>query len=129
MSDRERERVILIVEDNRDVRYIFSEVFQGLGYRVLEAGNGAQAWKILASENAQVDVILTDLRMPVMDGLAFCTKVKTEPLLWSIPVVLLTATPLHNVPQAHELFSAVLVKPCPFNKLISAIDLVQKELP
>ncbi|MDR9850188.1 response regulator [Herbaspirillum huttiense] len=127
MSDRERDRVILIVEDNREVRYIFSEVFRGLDYRVLEAGTGVEAWQILSNGNAKVNVILTDLRMPVMDGLEFCTKVKNDPHLWSIPVVLLTATTLQNVPQALELFSAVLVKPCPFNKLISTVELVQRD--
>jgi len=126
MSGCERNRAILVVEDNKDVRHIFSEVFHSLNYRVLEASDGLNACAILRNATSPVHVILTDLRMPVMDGLELCARVKKDPRFWAIPVVLLTATSLHNLPPMRELFSAVLVKPCPFGKLIATLEAVQK---
>jgi len=126
MSGCEHDRTILVVEDNKDVRHIFSEVFHSLNYQVLEASDGLNAWEILNNATSPVHVILTDLRMPVMDGLELCTRVKNDPRFWAVPVVLLTATSLHNLPQMRKLFSAVLVKPCPFGKLISTLKAVQK---
>jgi len=65
--------------------------------------------------------------MPVMNDLEFCTNGKHEPHLWPIPVVPQIATPLQNAPQTLELFSVVLKKSCPFNKLISMVELVQRD--
>lgn len=63
-----RGRTILLVEDNVDVRTIFSEVFKNEGYRVLEATNGREAYDLMMGSDDSVNVVLTDLRMPIMDG-------------------------------------------------------------
>lgn len=118
-------RTLLIVEDNQDVRGILSEVFQADGYRVLEANNGKEGYDILINSGVAVSVVLTDLRMPVMDGMEFATLLKNDPRFSSIPVVLLSATPLKNSWGALEVFKALLVKPCAFSVLISTVESVQ----
>ncbi|MDR9850189.1 response regulator [Herbaspirillum huttiense] len=115
---------LLIVEDNSDVRAIYVELLQNVGYEVLEAANGAEAYTLLLSEHNVIDVILTDLRMPIMDGLEFATKVKNDTRLLPIPVVLVTATPMPNSWEARKIFSAVLTKPCPFNVLLSTLQAI-----
>ena len=54
---------VLVVEDNSEVRALYSEVLRNDGYRVLEAANGALALSVLFDRPGDVDVILTDLRM------------------------------------------------------------------
>jgi CheY-like chemotaxis protein len=120
-----RQRGLLIVEDESDVRSIFAETFSEQGYRVLEASNGAEAYAMMQCPTAAVDVVLTDLRMPVMDGLEFARKVKSNSQLSAVPIVLLSATPMTNSWQARQIFDALLVKPCPLQLLVSTIEAVQ----
>jgi CheY-like chemotaxis protein len=124
MQRTEFARTILVVEDNTDVRSLFCEVLRAEGYEVLEAANGAQAYELLLDQRPRVNVVLTDLRMPVMDGLALAAKLKSHDQLASIPIVLLSATPMKNSWQARENFAALLTKPCAFPLLLSTIEAV-----
>nr|WP_198984931.1 response regulator [Herbaspirillum sp. ASV7] len=119
-------RTLLLVEDDKEIRAICSEVFQGEGYQVLEAGNGAEAYAILEQDNNIVDVVLTDLRMPSMDGMEFAKKLYSDIRFSGIPIILLSATPIPNSSHALRFFDALLIKPCPFSVLISTVDAVQK---
>lgn len=92
-----RGRTILLVEDNVDVRTIFSEVFKNEGYRVLEATNCREAYDLMMGSDDSVNVVLTDLRMPIMDGLELATLLKNNPRFSSIPIVLLSATPFEKL--------------------------------
>jgi ABC-type sugar transport system substrate-binding protein/DNA-binding response OmpR family regulator len=79
---------VLIVDDNDDMRRYLRTLLLNR-YYVLEASDGQSGWK-LARESVP-DLIISDVMMPVMDGLTFCGKIKTEPLTSHIPVILLTA--------------------------------------
>jgi len=63
-----RPPTVLVVQDEDDLRAVIRRLLQGEGYGVLEAGNGASALKVLEVPDHNVELILTDLRMPVMDG-------------------------------------------------------------
>ena len=79
---------ILVVEDNNDMRnYIRSILIEY--YKVLEAGNGEEALKVLREK--VVDFIISDLMMPVMDGLELSQKVKADFSISHIPFLMLTA--------------------------------------
>ena len=79
---------ILIVEDNADIRqYLSKELCQT--YLILEAGNGEEALDILKEQ--KVDLILTDVMMPVMDGLKLCKHIKQNLYTCHIPVIILSA--------------------------------------
>ena len=79
---------VLVVDDNDDMRRYLRTLLLDR-YYVLEASDGQSGWK-LARESVP-DLIISDVMMPVMDGLTFCGKIKTEPLTSHIPVILLTA--------------------------------------
>jgi CheY-like chemotaxis protein len=68
---------VLVVDDQPDVRLAFRYMLEYFGYNVEEAGNGAEALAFMANE--KVDVILTDLYMPKMDGLTLVRAVRTGP--------------------------------------------------
>jgi two-component system cell cycle sensor histidine kinase/response regulator CckA len=59
---------VLVVEDEDNLRAVIRRLLQGEGYGVLEAGNGASALRVLELPDHNVELVLTDLRMPVMDG-------------------------------------------------------------
>ncbi|SEJ85552.1 Two component regulator propeller [Dyadobacter sp. SG02] len=79
---------ILIIEDNDQLRLFIRQLFEG-SYQILEAGNG-RTGLALAQQNIP-DVIVCDVMMPEMNGIAVCTQVKTMAVTAHIPVVLLTA--------------------------------------
>src|SRR5262245_26424980 len=83
---------VLVVEDDIATREMITLVLAGEGYRVAAACNGADALERLKTFE-RPDVILLDLRMPVMDGCDFCRRRQEDPDLASIPVVVLTAVP------------------------------------
>lgn len=79
---------LLIVEDNQELRHFLKEHLED-NYRVLEAAHGQEALDILNKE--PVDVILSDVMMPIMNGIDLCKQVKENQELNHIPFVLLTA--------------------------------------
>ena len=117
-------RCLLVVEDNEEVRSIFVDAFEAAGYRVLCAGHGEEALEVMGRSKYKVDVILTDLRMPVMDGLEFAIKIKSDTRHAGIPIVLLSATPIRSLTETLTVFSAVLLKPCSLSLLISTVEAV-----
>jgi ligand-binding sensor domain-containing protein/signal transduction histidine kinase/DNA-binding response OmpR family regulator len=80
--------ILLIVEDNPDIRQ-FIRLHFGNAFQVEEAHHGEEG--LAQARNLLPDIILTDVMMPVMDGVTFCTHIKHDILTSHIPVVLLTA--------------------------------------
>src|SRR4051812_48834487 len=80
---------ILTVDDSKTVRIIVRKAFKTYDCEILEAGNGVEGLALAAKENP--DLILLDVTMPVMDGVEMLTKLKSDPALKSIPVMMLTA--------------------------------------
>ena len=80
---------ILIVEDNELNREMLRELLAD-DYNILEAENGQVALDILEQDSECIDLILLDVMMPVMDGYAFLDKIKKDPALSMIPVIVMT---------------------------------------
>jgi two-component system, chemotaxis family, chemotaxis protein CheY len=79
----------LIVEDSPTMRQLISFSLKRFkGCKIIEAVDGVDALKKLQAE--EVDMILTDINMPVMDGLKLVTLVKSNPRLRDIPIVIIT---------------------------------------
>lgn len=78
---------ILIVDDEKNYPPIIAAVLEGEGYETLTANSGHQAMKIL--KNSDVDLILADLKMPVMNGIELLEQIKTRDP--DLPVIMMTA--------------------------------------
>ena len=68
LAQGEQGETILLVEDDKDVRTYLSDALRGLHYRVLSAANATIALKLLAEDQLRVDILLTDIVMPGMNG-------------------------------------------------------------
>ena len=79
---------VLLVEDNADLREVVHSLL-AKHFQVLEASNGKEALEVL--EHQTVDIVISDIMMPEMDGLELCKKIKSKADMARIPVILLTA--------------------------------------
>jgi two-component system chemotaxis response regulator CheY len=114
VTDRKEIDIFLLVDDSGTARMIIKQCIEIAGFRdraFIEARNGEEAWQIL--QHMRVDMIITDLYMPGMDGRMLLERIKATPGLSSIPVIV--ATSASNPEQEAELLglgaSAVLAKP------------------
>lgn len=85
---REVSRRVLVVDDSPLTRELLVQLLESVGYHVVQAGDGAQALERLSRE--AVDIVVSDLEMPVVDGLELTRRLKSHPTLRSLPVVIVT---------------------------------------
>jgi CheY-like chemotaxis protein len=90
VGPRQRSRpLVLIVEDQADLRQLYARQLALSGFDVIEAGNGADA--VASTTTAAPDVVLMDLSLPVVDGWEATRRLKADERTAHIPVVALTA--------------------------------------
>ncbi|MDE2368525.1 MAG: response regulator [Burkholderiales bacterium] len=82
-------KTILIVDDSSSLRAVVRIALERAGYTVLEAGDGKQALDTLAKVG-RVNLIVSDVNMPNMDGITFVTQLKAQAAHRFTPVVMLT---------------------------------------
>jgi CheY-like chemotaxis protein len=80
---------ILVVDDDEDLRLLVMHLLKGAGYRLIGATSGVQARQRALEDSP--DLILMDIGMPGMDGLTALWKMREEPELAHVPVIILTA--------------------------------------
>ncbi len=84
-------KTALIVDDSTSMRQMVRFTLSGAGFTVLEGGNGQEGLdKLQTAPGGKVDLIITDLNMPVMDGLTFIKAVRTQAASRFTPVLMLT---------------------------------------
>lgn len=112
--------LLLLVEDNKEIS-VFIQKELSASYQVLRAGNGQEALEILQQENVQV--VVSDIMMPVMDGIELCRRIKTDLQYSHIPIILLTAkNTLHSKIEGLEVGAdAYIEKPFAFEHLMAQI--------
>lgn len=110
---------ILIVDDEFGLAEILREMLRDYGHDVTLAINGRLALDILAER--KVDLVITDIMMPVMDGSELATAMRNSKAHRDIPIVMMTSLP-SGWSQQRELFDAVLRKPFTPALLMTAIQ-------
>jgi DNA-binding response OmpR family regulator len=108
---------ILVVEDDRSVRQLYQTALTFSGFSVESASDGLDALRRIDEERP--DLIVLDLDLPRVNGLAVLDELRAHRVTWSIPVIVVTGADYENgAAQA----SAILRKPCEPEALISAIE-------
>ncbi len=115
-------QTILVVEDEPGMQDILCHLLEGAGYRVLQATNGQAALSIL--QMVRPDLILSDVMMPNVDGLALCEKVRADEKLSQVPLIFLTVrSERTDVRQGMALGADdYLFKPFEPEELLSAVQ-------
>jgi DNA-binding response OmpR family regulator len=84
MGDR-----IIVVDDEFEIRNMLTEFLTGEGYQVIQASNGEEALELVEKEEPQL--ILLDVKMPGIDGIEVCRRLKEEDKTRFIPIIMVTA--------------------------------------
>lgn len=112
--------VVLIAEDNVDVRQVLTRIFIRAGYTVRDAGDGRAALRIAREQRP--DVVVTDLDMPGMTGLELCQAIRAETGLADVPVGILSGSLRPGDPRAADAGAcAVWLKPFGTAELVDAV--------
>lgn len=111
--------MVLLVEDDDDLRTLYAEVLTARDYRVVTASTGREALALLDG----VDVIVTDFSMPDVDGVELARAVRADPAHCCVHLVLMSAAPPEELDAAvHEVGARFLPKPFDLAHLIEAIE-------
>jgi len=114
-------KTALIVDDSSSVRQMVGYTLRQAGFSVLEGNNGANALEVLGDQ--RVDLIITDLNMPVMDGIEFIRRVRGQVNSKYTPVLMLTTESQSTKKQEGRTAGATgwIVKPFHPEKLLEVI--------
>jgi CheY-like chemotaxis protein len=119
-STRRTNHLILVVDDDPDIRDSLGALLEAEGYVVELASNGQEALEYLAKGTGPPCLILLDLMMPVLDGHGFLRQRTADPALAAIPVVVITAAGEHRSRGVQA--SDVLPKPLDVGRLLVAVQ-------
>jgi len=93
----------LVVDDSRAVRMLLSRALTQLGYEVQEASNGREALELVETEKSALSLVLADWNMPEINGLDLLKKLRQNPALSSVAVVMVTTeTETERIAEALE---------------------------
>ena len=82
-------KCILVVEDQKDNRQILRDLLTNAGYEMIEAENGEDA--VASAQARRPDLILMDIQLPILDGYEATRRIKADPDLKSIPIIVVTS--------------------------------------
>jgi len=114
---------VLVVEDEFGIAELLDAVLTEEGYQVVTAMNGRDGLDLLARERPVL--VLSDYMMPVMDGASLLARIRADPALQGIPVVMMSSMPEAAVAQRCAGYTAFLRKPF---KLFELLDVVGRVL-
>jgi CheY-like chemotaxis protein len=117
MHSQEQTETVLLVEDTEDNRFMMRRLLEMSGYRVVEATNGEEAVRLAQSE--QPDLILMDLSLPVIDGLAATRAIRKLDGVGKVPIIAVSAHDTSDF-QADALAAgcdSYITKPIDFSQL------------
>jgi two-component system chemotaxis response regulator CheY len=119
-------RKIMTVDDSASIRQLVSFTLKQHGYEVVEAVNGTEALKKLKQE--KIDMLITDINMPEIDGISLIKMVRDDPSYRFIPIIILTTGSQTEKKEAAKAAGATgwIVKPFRPDQLVSAIKKVME---
>ena len=99
MAAQQKQRTILVVDDNAEARELTAHVLRGDGFLVREATNGGDALEVLSEIEEVPCLVIVDLMMPVLDGGKFIERLR-QVVRKDIPVVVITGSGVEAIPGA-----------------------------
>nr|KYP68450.1 Two-component response regulator-like PRR37 [Cajanus cajan] len=82
---------VLLVEDDDSTRHVVRALLRNCGYEVTAVSNGLQAWKVLEDPGNHIDLVLTEVAMPILSGIGLLCKIMSHKSLKNIPVIMMSS--------------------------------------
>ena len=119
-------KTALVVDDSTSMRQMVVFTLQTAGFDTIEGANGAEA--LTVSENKSVDLVITDLNMPEMDGITLIKELRNRPSFKFTPILLLTTESQDTKKQEGKAAGATgwMVKPFNPDQLLAIVKKVVK---
>ena len=117
-------KTALVVDDSTSIRKIVSATLESQGFEVIEGTNGQHA--LTVSENRAVNLVITDLNMPEMDGITLIKQLRSRPAFKFTPILLLTTESQDSKKQEGKAAGATgwMVKPFNPDQLLDVVKKV-----
>ena len=117
-------KTILTVDDSASIRQMVALTLKSAGHQVLEAGNGAEGYDTATANT--VHAVITDLNMPVMNGIEFIRKYRQHPASKGVPIILLTTESDEQLKRQAKEAGATgwIVKPFKQDQLLAVVKKV-----
>lgn len=118
---------ILVVDDDNDIRHLFSLCLRGAGYNVMEAVNGRECLQLVRTRLP--DLVLLDVRLPDLNGVDVCRQIKNDPALKDVFVALCSGeatTDENKVDGFHTGADEYLVKPFGVQELLARVQTLMR---
>jgi CheY-like chemotaxis protein len=106
---------ILLVDDEPELRELYTDVLEVMGYEVFQAHDGLEALEM--ARTLRPDLIVTDWMMPRLDGVELCRRILRDAELFRIPIILHSSRRAPRIPGVHT----VLSKICPLEEFEEAV--------
>lgn len=118
-----RDRTVLVVDDSGYIRKTVCGALEQAGYKVLSAANGKEGLDVLRGPK-RPDLVISDIDMPVMNGIQFCMRVQTDKELESIPFLVMSShDDSAHIRRMYQLgVAAYLVKPFSMEQLLHSVE-------
>jgi CheY-like chemotaxis protein len=111
----------LVVDDDAELRVLFAQILRLGGLRVIEAGSGREALRLV--QPSVPDFVVTDIEMPDVDGLELCRQLRQLPATSKVPIVVVTGSAITQEAEATAAgCDIVLRKPCSGALLLATIQ-------
>ena len=117
-------RTILVVDDSATIRQMVSFTLKGAGFSIVEAGDGQEGLERLGAQ--RMELIITDLNMPLLEGIGFVRALRAQPASKYTPVLMLTTESQESKRQEGRAAGATgwVVKPFHPDKLLQVVGKV-----
>lgn len=117
-------KTILSVDDSASALQMVKLTLAGAGYQVVQANNGADG--LAKARGGGIDMVLTDLNMPVMNGLAMIRELRTLPQFKGVPIIFLTTESAADMKQQAKTAGATgwITKPFQQDQLLAVVHKV-----
>jgi PAS domain S-box-containing protein len=125
-SDKKVSGKVLIVDDEKDLQEILKDMLESYGLSIVTASNGKEALEYMNEHYNEIDLILSDMKMPVMSGLEFVRALK-KANLYNGKIVLITGGVNVSVDEYKELVDGILPKPFEEDKAMLTIQSLIKK--
>jgi PAS domain S-box-containing protein len=111
---------VMVVDDEEDIRIILNDILREQGLDVIIASNGQEALDLFNQKNREIDLIISDVKMPIMGGIEFAQNLKKQDYRGKL--IFITGGMLNDLIELNSISDDVITKPFDFNAILQVVE-------